>query len=60
MSASVFSSLDECHGDDVISPNASEKDIYVQLVISLALGIASFIAFCVSPDMTALPAVWAQ
>ncbi|OBT48734.1 hypothetical protein VE00_00756 [Pseudogymnoascus sp. WSF 3629] len=46
MSVSLFSSLEECQGDDVISPKANEKDIYVQLVISMALGVSSFIAFC--------------
>lgn len=48
MSASVYGLPLECHGDDVISPNANEKDIYVQLVISMALGVTSFLAFCVS------------
>lgn len=47
MSVSLFSSLEECQGDDVISPKANEKDIYVQLVISMTLGVSSFIAFCV-------------
>ncbi|KFZ00202.1 hypothetical protein V500_01127 [Pseudogymnoascus sp. VKM F-4518 (FW-2643)] len=46
MSVSLFSSLEECQGDDVISPKANEKDIYVQLVISMTLGVSSFIAFC--------------
>lgn len=43
----MFSSLDGCKGDDVISPGAGQKDIYVQLVISSALGVSSFVAFCV-------------
>jgi hypothetical protein len=55
MSVSLFSSLEECQGDDVISPKANEKDIYVQLVISMALGVSSFIAFCVGFGM--LPSI---
>lgn len=47
MSVSLFSSLEGCQDDDVISPKANEKDIYVQLVISMGLGVSSFIAFCV-------------
>lgn len=34
-------------GDEFVQPG--EKDTYVQLVISLALGSTAFIAFCVSP-----------
>lgn len=34
-------------GDEFVQPG--EKDTYVQLVISLALGLSAFIAFCVSP-----------
>ena len=36
-----------CSGDEFVQPG--EKDTYVQLVISLALGLTAFIAFCVSP-----------
>lgn len=35
-------------GDEFVQPG--EKDTYVQLVISLALGSTAFIAFCVSPS----------
>lgn len=49
MSASIFSPLEDCHGDDAVSPSAGQKDIYVQLVLSLGLGVSSFVAFCVSP-----------
>lgn len=39
-----------CHdgkdGEKAAGPDS--KDIYVQLVISLALGISAFVAFCVS------------
>lgn len=56
MSLSVFSSLDGCKDDDdVVSPSAGEKDIYVQLVISLALGVSSFIAFCVGFETLLTP-----
>jgi hypothetical protein len=34
-------------GDEFVQPG--EKDTYVQLVISLSLGLTAFIAFCVSP-----------
>lgn len=37
----------ECKGEDALAPG--NKDIFVQLVISFALGISAFIAFCVSP-----------
>lgn len=47
MSVHLFGSVPGCKGDDVISPKANEKDIYVQLVISMALGVSSFVAFCV-------------
>lgn len=33
-------------GDEFVQPG--EKDTYVQLIISLALGLSAFIAFCVS------------
>lgn len=52
MSVSIFSPLKGCQGDDdVVSPKANEKDIYVQLVLSMALGVSSFIAFCVGFEM---------
>ncbi|KAH8787903.1 hypothetical protein F5883DRAFT_707029 [Diaporthe sp. PMI_573] len=34
-----------CSGDEFVQPG--EKDTYVQLVISLALGLTAFIAFCI-------------
>ncbi|KAI1368738.1 hypothetical protein F5Y08DRAFT_294690 [Xylaria arbuscula] len=34
----------ECKGEDALTPGS--KDIFVQLVISFALGISAFIAFC--------------
>lgn len=34
-------------GNEFVQPG--EKDTYVQLVISLALGSTAFLAFCVSP-----------
>ncbi|KFY31950.1 hypothetical protein V493_00644 [Pseudogymnoascus sp. VKM F-4281 (FW-2241)] len=47
MSFSIFSSLKECQGEDVITPKGTGKDIYVQFVLSMALGVSSFIAFCI-------------
>ncbi|KAH8676125.1 hypothetical protein BX600DRAFT_432656 [Xylariales sp. PMI_506] len=35
----------KCDGNDAVRP--STKDIYVQLVISAALGLTAFIAFCI-------------
>lgn len=55
MSFSIFSSLKECQGEDVITPKGTGKDIYVQLVLSMALGVSSFIAFCVGFGM--LPSI---
>lgn len=46
-------------GNEFVQPG--EKDTYVQLVISLALGSTAFIAFCVSPVETTrvtLAAAW--
>lgn len=41
--------LKECMSDeDATSPSNSKSDIFVQLSISAALGVASFLAFCVS------------
>lgn len=36
---------DKCLGDNYVKPGA--KDTQVQLVISLALGLSAFFAFCV-------------
>lgn len=36
----------KCDGREYVRPG--EKDIYVQLTISLALGLSAFIVFCVS------------
>jgi hypothetical protein len=48
----IFGGLEDCMGDDPTRPySASDKDTIVQLVISLALGLSSFIAFCVSRSM---------
>lgn len=43
----IFKALDECKGEDPTNIENGQKDIYVQLVISVALGVSSFIAFCV-------------
>lgn len=41
--------LEGCRSDtDATSPENARNDIYVQLAISAALGITSFLAFCVS------------
>lgn len=49
---------DTCDGEDYIRPaSKTERDLEVQLVLSLILGIGAFIAFCVSweiPSFTAL------
>ena len=37
---------EKCLADDYVGPGA--KDTQVQLVISLALGVSAFLAFCVS------------
>lgn len=36
---------DKCLGDNYVGPG--KKDTQVQLVISLALGLSAFLAFCV-------------
>lgn len=36
----------KCDGNEAVRPG--EKDIYVQLVISLSLGLSAFVVFCVS------------
>lgn len=45
----IFGGLGDCKGDDQTNPLSQDnKATIVQLVISLALGVSSFIAFCVS------------
>ncbi len=46
MDAALPSNDTECPGDSFVEPGS--KDIQVQFVISLALGISAFLAFCVS------------
>ncbi|KAI0817634.1 hypothetical protein GGR55DRAFT_28938 [Xylaria sp. FL0064] len=41
----VDDDLEGCKGEEAIAPGS--KDIYVQLVISFALGISAFVAFCI-------------
>ncbi|KAI0974302.1 hypothetical protein F4678DRAFT_422191 [Xylaria arbuscula] len=41
----VDDDLDGCKGENAIAPGS--KDIFVQLVISFALGISAFTAFCI-------------
>ncbi|KAI0430227.1 hypothetical protein F5Y09DRAFT_237282 [Xylaria sp. FL1042] len=41
----VDDDLDGCKGENAITPGS--KDIFVQLVISFALGISAFVAFCI-------------
>ncbi|TGJ85865.1 hypothetical protein E0Z10_g2877 [Xylaria hypoxylon] len=41
----IMADDDECKGEDAIAPGS--KDIFVQLVISFALGISAFVAFCI-------------
>lgn len=36
----------KCDGNEAVRPG--EKDIYVQLTISLSLGLSAFLVFCVS------------
>jgi hypothetical protein len=44
----------KCDGNDAVRPGT--KDIYVQLVISFALGLSAFTVFCVlSPAPSQLP-----
>lgn len=45
---SDFAINKECKHVDVTDPHNGEKEIYVQLVLALALGISAFVAFCVS------------
>jgi hypothetical protein len=40
----------KCNGKAALAPG--NTDIFVQLVLSFALGISAFIAFCVSPQDT--------
>jgi hypothetical protein len=37
-----------CETYDPTDPKNSQQDIYVQLVLSLALGLSAFLGFCVS------------
>lgn len=37
---------DSSSGDRAVTPGS--KDLYVQLIISLTLGVSAFLAFCVS------------
>lgn len=46
---------DTCDGNEAVRPGT--KDIYVQLVISLALGLSAFVAFCVRPKPNAFEAI---
>lgn len=43
----IFGGLEDCMGDDPTNPHSGNKATIVQLVISLVLGLSSFIAFCV-------------
>ena len=44
----IFSGLKDCKDDSEANSPQDSKTIIVQLLISLALGLSSFIAFCVS------------
>jgi hypothetical protein len=50
MSVAFANSTDgrECKGYDPTDPANSNQNIYVQLVLSLALGLSAFFGFCVS------------
>jgi calcium permeable stress-gated cation channel len=39
---------EKCSKYNPADPKNGQKDIYVQLVISLALGVSAFFGFCVS------------
>lgn len=53
----IFGGLEDCKGYDPTNPYSQDNtDTIVQLVISLALGVSSFIAFCVSRPMQLLSA----
>lgn len=42
---------DQCNREDYITPDRkNEKDLEVQLVLSLVLGVSAFVTFCVRPD----------
>lgn len=48
---------DTCDGEDYIRPaSKTERDLEVQLVLSLILGIGAFIAFCVRLSLLAFAA----
>lgn len=38
---------ENCTVSDPTDPANGQKDVYVQLVLSLALGVSAFVAFCV-------------
>jgi len=44
---SNHSITEKCENYDPTDPANGEKQIYVQLVLSLALGVSAFIGFCV-------------
>lgn len=44
---------EECLPDNIVGPGT--KDTQVQLVISLALGLSAFLAFCVRPLLSIFP-----
>ncbi|KAH8602919.1 hypothetical protein B0O99DRAFT_647721 [Bisporella sp. PMI_857] len=41
------SSLKSCDAYDPTNPRGPQKEIYVQLVLSLALGVSAFVGFCI-------------
>lgn len=41
-----------CTASDPTDPANGQKDVYVQLALSLALGVSAFVAFCVSVTNT--------
>jgi hypothetical protein len=47
-----FTGNKECPSYDPTDPANSNQQIYVQLVLSLALGLSAFLGFCVSLDTT--------
>lgn len=44
---SDFDIAEACDKYDPTNPKNGEKDVYVQLVLSVALGLSAFIGFCV-------------
>jgi hypothetical protein len=54
----IMGGIEKCKGDDVVDPRKSDQtDTAVQLAISLAVGLSSFIAFCVR-DISLTPSAW--